>query len=115
MLREGGQSLSGGQRQRLALARALLRDPKILILDDPTAAVDTHTEQEILDGVEQALNGRTVLLATHRIAALRRADWILVLEGGRVVQQGPPAELARLPGYFQRLASLQHDHETEAA
>lgn len=115
VLREGGQSLSGGQRQRLALARALLRDPRILILDDPTAAVDAHTEQEILEGVEQALHGRTVLLATHRLAALRRADWILVLEGGRIVQQGPPAELARLPGYYQRLASLQHDHEIEAA
>lgn len=115
VLREGGQSLSGGQRQRLALARALLRDPRILLLDDPTAAVDAHTEQEILEGVEQALEGRTVLLATHRVAALRRAHWILVLEGGRIVQQGTPAELAAQPGYYQRLAQLQHDHETEAA
>jgi len=114
VLREGGLSLSGGQRQRLALARALLRDPKILLLDDPTAAVDAHTEQEILEGVEQALEGRTVLLATHRIAALRRATWILVLEGGRIVQQGTPADLARQPGYYQRLALLQHDHENEA-
>lgn len=115
VLREGGQSLSGGQRQRLALARALLRDPKILILDDPTAAVDARTEQEILAGLEQAFAGRTVLIATHRIAALRRADWILVLEGGRIVQQGSPAELALRPGYFRRLAQLQNDHETEAA
>jgi ABC-type multidrug transport system fused ATPase/permease subunit len=115
VLREGGQSLSGGQRQRLALARALLRDPRILLLDDPTAAVDAHTEQEILAGVEQALEGRTVLLATHRIAALRRADWILVLENGRIVQQGAPAELAGRPGYYRRLALLQLEHETEAA
>jgi ABC-type multidrug transport system fused ATPase/permease subunit len=115
VLREGGQSLSGGQRQRLALARALLRDPRILLLDDPTAAVDAHTEEEILEGVERALEGRTVLLVTHRIAALRRANWILVLEGGRVVQQGTPAELAGQPGYYRRLALLQHDHEAEAA
>jgi ABC-type multidrug transport system fused ATPase/permease subunit len=114
VLREGGQSLSGGQRQRLALARALLRDPRILLLDDPTAAVDAHTEQEILEGVEQALEGRTVLLATHRIAALRRANWVLVLDGGRIVQQGTPDELASQPGYYQRLALLQHEHEAEA-
>lgn len=115
VIREGGLSLSGGQRQRLALARALLRDPRILLLDDPTAAVDAHTEEEILEGVEKALEGRTVLLATHRIAALRRASWILVLEGGRIVQQGPPAELSHQPGYYRQLALLQHDHEAEAA
>lgn len=115
VLREGGQSLSGGQRQRLALARALLRDPRILLLDDPTAAVDAHTEQEILEGVEQALQGRTVLLATHRIAALRRANWVLVMDGGRIVQQGTPVDLASQPGYYRRLSLLQHEHEAEAA
>jgi len=106
-LREGGNTLSGGQRQRLALARALLHNPRILLLDDPTAAVDTRTEEEILAGIESARQDRTVLLATHRLAALRHVDWIIVLEGGRIVQKGTPEELAVLPGYYQTLATLQ--------
>jgi ABC-type multidrug transport system fused ATPase/permease subunit len=112
-LREGGTSLSGGQRQRLALARSLLHDPRILLLDDPTAAVDSHTEREILDALDQAVAGRTVLLVTHRIAALRRTDWVIALEGGSIVQQGKPHELARMPGYYRTLAAIQCEDNEE--
>jgi ATP-binding cassette, subfamily B, bacterial len=112
-LREGGTSLSGGQRQRLALARSLLHDPRILLLDDPTAAVDSHTEREILGALDQAVAERTVLLVTHRIAALRRADWVIALEGGSIVQQGEPQELASMPGYYRTLAAMQCEDNEE--
>lgn len=111
MLLEGGTSLSGGQRQRLALARALLPNPRILLLDDPTAAVDAQTEREIFHGLERAVVGRTVLIATHRIAALRYADRVLVLEGGRIVQEGRPKDLAQVDGYFRTLATLQRKED----
>lgn len=107
VLHEGGRSLSGGQRQRLALARAILRNPSILLLDDPTAAVDSHTEREVLAGVESAMSGRTVLIASHRVAALRKADWIIALDAGRIVQQGTPGDLLAQPGYYRTLAMLQ--------
>lgn len=111
ILREGGASLSGGQRQRLALARALLHNPRILLLDDPTAAVDARTEKEILQGIDQAVAGRTVLLATHRIATLRHADWVIVLDNGHIVQQGRPEDLARAEGYFRTLTLLQQEED----
>lgn len=115
ILREGGASLSGGQRQRLALARALLHNPRVLLLDDPTAAVDAQTEKEILRGIDQAVAGRTVILATHRIATLRHADWVLVLDNGRVVQQGRPEDLAKVEGYFRTLAILQQEEDANGA
>lgn len=107
VLREGGGNLSGGQRQRLAIARALLVDPPILLLDDPTAAVDPHTEQEILAAVDQARRGRTTFLVTHRLSALQRADLVLVLDKGRLVQMGRPDELMKQPGLYRRTAELQ--------
>ena len=107
ILRETGSNLSGGQRQRLAIARAILLDPPILLLDDPTAAVDPQTENEILEAMSQAMHGRTTFIVAHRLSALRRADFVVVLDGGRVAQIGTHAELLRLPGHYRQIAELQ--------
>lgn len=104
---EHGCNLSGGQRQRLAIARALLLDPPILLLDDATASVDAHTEHEIQEAMENARQGRTTLLVSNRISALRRTDRIIVLEAGTIIQQGTHEELLQTPGYYRRLAELQ--------
>jgi ATP-binding cassette subfamily B protein len=119
-LEEGASNLSGGQRQRLALARALLLDPAILLLDDPTAAVDALTEEEILASLENARAGRTTFLAANRLSALRRADLIVVLEHGRIAEQGTHAALMQARGLYFRAASLQSlgaedDPDAEAA
>jgi ATP-binding cassette subfamily B protein len=104
---EHGSNLSGGQRQRLALARALLLDPAILVLDDATSAVDRHTEHEILAAIEQAMHGRTTLVTAHRLSTLQRADLIVVLDEGQIVQMGTHEELVRRPGPYYRAARLQ--------
>jgi len=107
VLRETGSNLSGGQRQRLAIARAVLLDPSILLLDDPTAAVDPQTEHEILEAMENAMRGRTTFIVAHRLSALRRADLVLVLDDGRIVQTGTHADLMRADGHYRRIAELQ--------
>ncbi len=108
VLGEGASNLSGGQRQRLAIARALLLEPAILLLDDPTAAVDPGTEHEILSALDGAMAGRTTFLVAHRASTLRRADLVMVLEAGRIVEFGPPAELLQRPnGHYRRVAELQ--------
>lgn len=106
---EQGCNLSGGQRQRLAIARALLLDPPILILDDATAAIDPETEHEIQQAVEQALQGRTTFIVGNRLSSVRRADKIIVLEDGRLVQSGTHEELLAVEGHYRRLARLQYD------
>ena len=102
-----GAGLSGGQRQRIGIARVLLRDPAILVLDEPTTGLDATTESELLESLDELQRGRTVLLITHSIALARRADRVIVLEEGRVVDQGAPDDLLARVGLFRELARRQ--------
>ncbi|HEV7839130.1 MAG TPA: ATP-binding cassette domain-containing protein, partial [Gemmatimonadaceae bacterium] len=107
ILGERGINLSGGQKQRAALARALARRPRIVLLDDALSAVDTHTEAEILHALREALSGRTALIASHRISAIRDATLIIVLDKGTVVERGEHAELMDLRGRYWSLLRRQ--------
>ena len=107
VLGERGINLSGGQKQRAALARALARRPPVVLLDDALSAVDTHTEAEILRGLREALGGRTAVIASHRISAIRDASWILVLDEGRVVEQGRHDDLLAREGRYWALLRRQ--------
>ena len=112
VLVERGINLSGGQKQRLALARALARRPRLVLLDDALSAVDTHTEAEILRGLRGALAGRTAVIASHRVSAVRDANQVIVLHDGRVVERGTHATLISAGGPYSALLQRQQLEES---
>jgi ATP-binding cassette subfamily B protein len=107
MVGERGITLSGGQKQRTAIARALIRNPRILILDDALSSVDTHTEDKILNHLREVMQGRTTIFISHRVSTVRNADRIAVLHDGRVVESGTHDELLALNGYYNDLYNKQ--------
>ncbi|MBX5476140.1 MAG: ABC transporter ATP-binding protein [Clostridia bacterium] len=111
---ERGVGLSGGQKQRVAIARALLLDPRILILDEATSSVDTKTEELIREALRRLMAGRTSFVVAHRASTVRLADRVLVLDQGRIVQMGTPAELEAQPGLFREIVRLQEQDAQHA-
>ncbi|AJQ25788.1 thiol reductant ABC exporter subunit CydC [Pelosinus fermentans] len=109
MVGQNGYALSGGQRQRIAIARALLRNAPILILDEPTVGLDSLTEEAVMETLAKLMAGRTTILITHRLTGLKHMDTIFVLEAGRIIEQGTQEELLENAGLFYQLWHLQHD------
>ena len=103
MVGDRGARLSGGQRQRIALARAFLKDAPLLLLDEATSALDSESEEAIREALARLMQGRTVIAIAHRLSTIRQFDRILVIEGGRLVQDGAPHDLAKRPGHFRNL------------
>ena len=104
-----GQTLSGGERQRVSIARAILHNPRILILDEATASVDTETEKQIQDAIARLTRGRTTFAIAHRLSTLRNATRLVVLKEGKVVEVGTHEELIEKKGEFHRLVQMQQD------
>jgi subfamily B ATP-binding cassette protein MsbA len=109
---ERGVKLSGGQRQRVSIARAILADPRILILDEATSSLDSESEQLIQEGLAYLMQGRTTFVIAHRLSTIRRADQILVVEDGRLVERGRHAELLAHGGRYAAMYARQHGVES---
>jgi ABC-type multidrug transport system fused ATPase/permease subunit len=115
LIGERGVRLSGGQRQRLAIARALLKDPPLLILDEATSALDTESERLVQQALDKLMQGRASLVIAHRLSTVQSADLIVVLDQGRVVEQGRHAELLARGGLYQRLYEMQFNDAPSSA
>jgi ATP-binding cassette subfamily B protein len=110
---ERGVTLSGGQKQRVAIARTLLKNPRILILDDSTSSVDTETEAQIRTAMQSLMQNRTTFIIAHRIQSIMNADLILVMEDGRIIQRGTHESLLKEPGVYKKIYDIQTRIETE--
>jgi ABC-type multidrug transport system fused ATPase/permease subunit len=110
LLAESGQGLSGGEQQRIAIARALIKDAPVLILDEPTSALDAETESLVLEALERLMKGRTTFIIAHRLSTVRKADKILVLDQGKIVEHGTHEALIEKGGHYYRLHAKQGDH-----
>jgi len=107
MLGERGTGLSGGERQRLSIARAVLKNPSILFLDEATASVDSETEAQIQDAIDNLIHGRTTIMIAHRLSTLRKANKIIVVDKGEIIEMGTPEELMELKGKYYKLIQIQ--------
>src|SRR5208337_3163116 len=115
MVGERGETLSGGQRQRIGIARAIVRNNPILILDEPTAALDTESERLVIEALERLMKGRTVITIAHRLSTIRDADKIVVLKGGVVAEQGTHDELLASGGVYAELYKIQFNSPLQAS
>ncbi|HFU4500403.1 TPA: ABC transporter ATP-binding protein [Streptococcus suis] len=111
MIGERGVSISGGQKQRISIARAFLREPDLLILDDSLSAVDARTERQIIQNIQKERAGKTNVIVTHRLSAVNHADWVLVLDEGRIVEEGRPVDLLALEGWYFEQYQRQQSQE----
>ena len=107
ILGERGITLSGGQKQRVSIARALLKDPKIYLFDDCLSAVDTETEEEILNNLKQVSKDKTTLIVSHRVSSAKNADHIIILDQGQIIQEGTHEQLNSVDGYYKELYQTQ--------
>ena len=114
MVGRGGLTLSGGQRQRLGIARAMVRDAQILILDEPSSGLDSESERLVFEGLERLLAGRTTFVISHRLSTIEKADIIFVLDEGRIVERGTHQQLVGLNGLYAELQRLQGTEEARS-